>query len=126
MSWAKALSTSKEIHAWPHLEATDRDLMDQLATDVAERLRLTLERGTRRASAETAGRTVPMEPADPIGGTPLLLGCAAAARQLGISERTLRGLVYAGRLPAVKIGARRLIAWSDLESFVEALRVAAQ
>ena len=57
---------------------------------------------------------------------PTLLAYREAARQLGISERTLRGLVYAGRLVAVKIGRRRLIVQSDLESFVEALRAQAQ
>jgi excisionase family DNA binding protein len=55
-------------------------------------------------------------------GTRLLLSYDEAARRLGIGERTVRGLVYAGRLPAVRVGTRRLIAQADLDAFVAELR----
>jgi excisionase family DNA binding protein len=52
----------------------------------------------------------------------LLLSYEEAAQRLGIGERTLRGLVYAGRLPAVRLGARRLLAQADIDAFVGQLR----
>jgi excisionase family DNA binding protein len=52
----------------------------------------------------------------------LLVGYDEAARRIGVSNRTLRGLVYGGELRAVSIGHRRLIAIADLEDFVEKLR----
>jgi len=52
----------------------------------------------------------------------ILLAYPEAARRLGIGHRTLRGLVYSGRLPAVRVGARRLIAAADLDAFVDELR----
>ena len=52
----------------------------------------------------------------------MLVGYDEAARRIGVSNRTLRGLVYGGELRAVSIGHRRLIAIADLEDFVEKLR----
>jgi excisionase family DNA binding protein len=52
----------------------------------------------------------------------LLVGYDEAARRIGVSNRTLRGLVYDGALIAVSIGHRRLIAIADLEDYVEKLR----
>ncbi|MGO8686639.1 MAG: helix-turn-helix domain-containing protein [Candidatus Dormibacteria bacterium] len=61
-------------------------------------------------------RAVTMEPSR------TLLPYGEAARRLGIGDRTLRGLVYSGRLPAVRLGTRRLIAEADLDAFVAELR----
>jgi excisionase family DNA binding protein len=60
-------------------------------------------------------------------GTPspqprLLISVTEAAAALGISHRSVRGLVYTGRLHSLKLGARRLIAVDDLEGFVRSLR----
>ena len=52
----------------------------------------------------------------------LLVSVTEAARALGISHRSVRGLVYSGQLKSVKVGARRLIAVNDLEGFVQSLR----
>jgi excisionase family DNA binding protein len=52
----------------------------------------------------------------------LLIGYDDAAARLGVSNRTLRSLVYSGALRSVAIGHRRLIAVTDLETFVEKLR----
>jgi excisionase family DNA binding protein len=49
----------------------------------------------------------------------LLLRYDDAAQRIGVSNRTLRELVYRGALPSVRIGSRRLIALADLEVFVE-------
>ncbi|MGP8161031.1 MAG: helix-turn-helix domain-containing protein [Candidatus Dormibacteria bacterium] len=52
----------------------------------------------------------------------LLIGYDEAAARIGVSNRTLRSLVYGGALRSVAIGHRRLIAVADLEMFVERLR----
>jgi len=52
----------------------------------------------------------------------LLVSTADAAAALGLSHRTVRSLVYAGKLRSCKVGARRLIAAEDLEKFVQSLR----
>jgi excisionase family DNA binding protein len=51
-----------------------------------------------------------------------LVSVPEAAAALGISHRSVRGLVYAGKLRSVKVGARRLIAVDDLGSFVRSLQ----
>jgi excisionase family DNA binding protein len=53
----------------------------------------------------------------------LLLGYSEVARRLGVSDRTARSLVYRGRLPSVRIGTRRLVAFTDLAAFLERLRM---
>lgn len=52
----------------------------------------------------------------------LLVSVTEAAAALGIGHRSVRGLVYAGKLRSLKVGARRLIAVEDLEGFVRSLR----
>jgi excisionase family DNA binding protein len=52
----------------------------------------------------------------------LLLAYAEVAQRLGVSTRTVRGLVYRGALPSVHIGTRRLVALADLVDFLDALR----
>ena len=52
----------------------------------------------------------------------LLVSTAEAAVALSLSHRTVRSLVYAGTLRSIKVGARRLVAVEDLESFVRSLR----
>jgi excisionase family DNA binding protein len=52
----------------------------------------------------------------------LLVSTSEAAAALGLSHRTVRGLVYAGKLRSIKVGARRLITVDDLEGFVRSLR----
>jgi excisionase family DNA binding protein len=59
-------------------------------------------------------------PSVPVGR--LLLGYQEVARLLGISPRSARGLVYAGKVRAVRIGRRRLVARSDLDAFIAELR----
>jgi excisionase family DNA binding protein len=56
----------------------------------------------------------------------LLLRYDDAAQRIGVSNRTLRELVYRGTLPSVRIGSRRLIAVADLELFVEERREASR
>jgi excisionase family DNA binding protein len=52
----------------------------------------------------------------------LLVSISEAAAALGISHRSVRGLIYTGKIRSCKVGARRLIAVEDLESFVRSLR----
>jgi excisionase family DNA binding protein len=52
----------------------------------------------------------------------LLLSYAQTAEALGLSQRTVRALVYGGQLRAVRVGTRRLIAVDDLRAFVSSLR----
>ena len=47
----------------------------------------------------------------------LFISLTEAAATLGISYRSVRGLVCTGKLRSLKVGARRLIAVDDLEGF---------
>ncbi|MHB8489355.1 MAG: helix-turn-helix domain-containing protein [Candidatus Dormibacteria bacterium] len=60
--------------------------------------------------------------ATPTARLRLLVSISEAAAALGLSHRSVRSLVYAGKLRSCKVGARRLIAVEDLESFVRSLR----
>lgn len=55
-------------------------------------------------------------------GQELLLGLDEVGRRLGLSRRTVQGLIHDGGLSSVKIGRCRRIAVADLEAFVERLR----
>ena len=54
---------------------------------------------------------------------PLCLPVEDAARVLSISTAMVRKLVKEGKLPAVRMGRRLLIAYAEIEKFVEGLRV---
>lgn len=54
----------------------------------------------------------------------LLIGLGEAGRRLGLSRRSIQGLIYAGSLPSVRIGRSRRIAVADLISYVDGLREA--
>jgi excisionase family DNA binding protein len=47
-----------------------------------------------------------------------LLNVASAAKQLSVSEKTVRRLISAGRLPAVKVGAQVRIDQAELDAYV--------
>jgi len=59
-------------------------------------------------------RNVHVAPMEPIAVSP-----ARAAELLGVSRPTIYELLHSGRLPSVKVGARRLIATSALRALVE-------
>lgn len=49
----------------------------------------------------------------------LALSTQEAADRIGISERSLRALIYRGELRSVKAGGRVLIAVRDLQAFID-------
>lgn len=53
---------------------------------------------------------------------PLLVTAREAAKRLGVSDKTLRQLVAAGRIPFVSIGVQRRFVVADLVEFVERRR----
>lgn len=52
---------------------------------------------------------------------PLMVNTKAAATLLGISTTSLHYLLRDGRLPRVKLGRRTLIAFQDIEAFLDSL-----
>jgi excisionase family DNA binding protein len=54
---------------------------------------------------------------------PVWLGTQDAARQLGITPRTLYRLINEGEIPAYKLGRVLRLRLSDVETFLEAARV---
>jgi excisionase family DNA binding protein len=52
----------------------------------------------------------------------LLVDLDEAAERLSLSRRSVQQLVFDGVRPSVKVRRRRLVAVSDLTSFVDALR----
>lgn len=61
-----------------------------------------------------ATNLVTRNPAEPKA----LLSVEECAGVLGLSRTTTFGLVRAGQLPSIKVGARRLVRRTDLEGFV--------
>jgi excisionase family DNA binding protein len=61
-----------------------------------------------------------------IGAGRLLISYGEAATALAVSPRYLRGLVYQGVIPSVRLGRLRRIAMEDLTAFVKQLRNEAQ
>ena len=55
----------------------------------------------------------------------LTYGVDEAAEILGIGLTLAKELVRTGELRSIKIGRRRLVAWADLEAFVDRRRDAA-
>ena len=54
---------------------------------------------------------------------PVWLGTQEAARHLGITARTLYRLIDTGEIPAYKLGRVLRVKLSDVEAFLEAVRV---
>lgn len=54
---------------------------------------------------------------------PIWLGTQDAARQLGITPRTLYRLINEGEIPAYKLGRVLRLKLSDVETFLEHARV---
>lgn len=54
---------------------------------------------------------------------PVWLGTQDAARQLGITARTLYRLINEGEIPAYKLGRVLRLKHSDVETFLEGARV---
>lgn len=50
---------------------------------------------------------------------PLAVAPAEAARLAGIGRTRLYSAITAGELPSLKVGARRLIKFSDLEAWLD-------
>lgn len=57
---------------------------------------------------------------------PLLLPIPDAARALGVGRTSIYGLIAAGDLETVKIGARTLVVEASLGQYVERLRTAGE
>lgn len=54
----------------------------------------------------------------------LLLSTPEVARALGVSERFVKQLIYAGTLPSLKVGRLRRVPAGDLLSWIEGQRAA--
>jgi len=52
----------------------------------------------------------------------LLLSAREIALALGVSERFVKGLIYAGELPSLKVGRLRRVRLDDLEAWIEKQR----
>ena len=50
-----------------------------------------------------------------------LFSTGAAAQYLGVHQQTLRKFVDLGRLPALRLGKRRVFRLEDLDGFIEQL-----
>jgi len=59
-----------------------------------------------------------MGPAIEVEKTPLLLKRELAAMRLGISLRTLDGLIAERQIKSIKIGKRRLVSESSIQDFI--------
>lgn len=60
---------------------------------------------------------------DDVGAVPrLMYSIPTAARQLSLSRSTVFDLLRRNELASVKVGARRLVAHTDLEAFIERRR----
>lgn len=81
----------------------------------AHRLRAQAE----ELDAQAAELFAQVEPADLGGAGDDLLSYDEAGQDLGMSADYVRGLCRAGRLPVVRLGARRRIRRSDLEELKE-------
>jgi excisionase family DNA binding protein len=55
---------------------------------------------------------------DPAERRRIFLTTRAAAREIGVAQRTLQNWILEGKLAAVRIGGRYLVQISSLESFV--------
>jgi excisionase family DNA binding protein len=60
---------------------------------------------------------------DAVASDPVWLGTQDAARQLGITPRTLYRLINEGEIPAYKLGRVLRLRLSDVEAFLEKVRV---
>lgn len=58
----------------------------------------------------------------PLPKAKLAYSVIEVADQLGVGRTMVYDLIRVGMLPSIKIGERRLVARTDLEAFVEALR----
>lgn len=56
---------------------------------------------------------------------PILVNVPAAARMLGTTIWSVRELLWAKKIPHVKIGRRFLVAPTDLEAYVDRLKAGA-
>ena len=57
-----------------------------------------------------------------VGHQALVLTVRETADQLKTSEWTVHKLIRERQLGSIKVGARRLVPWADLEMFIEARR----
>ena len=57
-----------------------------------------------------------------LGHQALVLTVRETADQLKTSEWTVHKLIRERQLGSIKVGARRLVPWADLEMFIEARR----
>jgi excisionase family DNA binding protein len=54
----------------------------------------------------------------------LLLSTPEVARALGVSERFVKNLIYAGTLPSLRVGRLRRVYAGDLQAWIERQRAA--
>ncbi len=64
-------------------------------------------------------RAVGLVRREPMPTPPGTVAVVDAARRLGISPKGVRALIHRGRVPAIRVGQRRAIAETDLQSLME-------
>jgi excisionase family DNA binding protein len=52
---------------------------------------------------------------------PLLLGVPEVVKALGLGRSTVLKMLYAGTVPSVRVGTRRLVRAADLQAYVAGL-----
>jgi len=108
----------------PTREADGGSSLAPVPTSPSEDHSEVIATAVRRAIADALGTPAPTPVG--VGHGPIMLSVADACAELRCGKTKLHELIRDGRIRTCTVGRRRLIARSDLEAFVEALRAELQ